>query len=57
MIKVCLIGLGKTGKEIAKMVFDQNNMKIVSAMCSPDSSKKNMDLGQLIKNRDIGIKI
>lgn len=57
MIKVCLIGLGKTGKEIAKMIFEQNNMRIVSAMCSPGSLKKHMDLGRVIGIQDIGIKI
>ena len=57
MIKVCLIGLGKTGKEIAKMIFEQNNMRIVSAMCSPGSLKKHMDLGRVIGIQDTGIKI
>lgn len=57
MIKVCLIGLGKTGKEIAKMIFEQNNMRILSAMCSPGSLKKHMDLGRVIGIQDIGIKI
>ncbi|WP_297418169.1 4-hydroxy-tetrahydrodipicolinate reductase [Clostridium sp.] len=57
MVKVCLIGLGKTGKEIAKMIFKQRNMKIVSAMCSPGSKKKHMDLGEIIGIQEIGIKI
>lgn len=39
MIKVCLIGIGNTGKEIAKMVLGRKDMKIVSAMCSPGSMK------------------
>lgn len=57
MLKICLIGIGKTGKEIAKMIFKQTDMKIVLAMCSPGSTKKNMDLGQAIGIQDIGIKI
>lgn len=57
MLKVCLIGLGKTGKEIAKMIFNQRGMKIVSALCSPSSNKKHMDLGEAIGIQDIGIKI
>lgn len=57
MLKVCLIGLGKTGKEIAKMIFNQRGMKIISAMCSPSSLKKHMDLGEAIGIQDIGIKI
>ncbi|AWK52144.1 4-hydroxy-tetrahydrodipicolinate reductase [Clostridium beijerinckii] len=51
------MGLGKTGKEIGKMVFEQDDMRIVSAMCSPGSLKKHMDLGQVIGIQDIGIKI
>lgn len=57
MLKVCLIGLGKTGREIAKMIFNQRNMKIVSAMCSPGSLRKHMDLGEVIGIQEIGIKI
>lgn len=57
MIKVCLIGLGKTGKEIGKMIFEQDYMRIVSAMCSPSSLKKHMDLGQVIGIQDMGIKV
>jgi len=57
MLKVCLIGLGKTGREIAKMIFNQRNMKIVAAMCSPGSLRKHMDLGEAIGIQEIGIKI
>lgn len=57
MLKVCLIGIGKTGKEIAKTLFNQMDIKIVSAMCSPGSLKKHMDLGKVIGIQDIGIKI
>lgn len=57
MIKVCLIGIGNTGKEIAKMILERKDMKIVSAMCSPGSMKMHMDLGQVIGIQEIGIKI
>ncbi|WP_315066192.1 4-hydroxy-tetrahydrodipicolinate reductase [uncultured Clostridium sp.] len=57
MLKVCLIGIGKTGKEIAKMVLEQKDMKIVLAMCSPGSIKKHMDLGQVLGIQELGIKI
>lgn len=57
MIKVCLIGVGKTGKEIAKMICERNDMKIVGSMCSPGSMKRHVDLGQIIGSNDIGIKI
>lgn len=57
MIKVCLIGIGKTGTEIAKLLVKQRDMRIVSAMCSPNSDKKHMDLGEAIGIQNIGIKI
>ncbi|MDF2883630.1 MAG: dihydrodipicolinate reductase [Clostridiaceae bacterium] len=57
MVKICLIGLGKTGKEIAKMIFKQNDLRIVSALCSPSSDKKYMDLGEVIGIQEIGIKV
>lgn len=57
MLKICLIGIGKTGKEIAKVLFQQKDMKIVSAMCSPGSIKRHMDLGEAIGIQNIGIKI
>jgi 4-hydroxy-tetrahydrodipicolinate reductase len=41
-------GLGKTGKEIAKILFEQKDIKLVSAVCSPDSDKKGKDLGEII---------
>lgn len=57
MLKVCLIGIGKTGKEIAKMIFEQRDMKIVLAMCSPGSIKNHMDLGRVLGIQELGIKI
>ena len=40
MIKVCLSGLGKTGKEIARVSYDQDDIKIVSAICRLGSEKE-----------------
>lgn len=57
MIKVCLIGLGKTGKEIAKVLLDDNKMQLVSVICSPDSDKKGKDLGEIIGCNNTGIVI
>lgn len=57
MIKVCLIGIGKTGKEVARMILEQENMKLVAAICSLGSSKEHKDLGKLIGNEEIGIKV
>ncbi|WPC43030.1 4-hydroxy-tetrahydrodipicolinate reductase [Clostridium sp. JS66] len=57
MIKVGLIGLGKTGQHIANGILGQNNMQIVAAVCSPKSTKKGMDLGKLLENSNTNIKI
>lgn len=55
MIRVCLIGLGRAGKEIARMVYDRDDMKLVSAICRPNSDKKNKSLGEVIGVRDFGV--
>ncbi|MFL0198065.1 4-hydroxy-tetrahydrodipicolinate reductase [Clostridium sp. WILCCON 0269] len=57
MIKVGLIGLGKTGQYIARGISEQNNMKIVSAICSPKSTKEGMNLGELLVNYKTDVKI
>ncbi len=55
MIKVGLIGLGKTGKHIAREILVEKNMEIVAAVCSPKSTKKGMDLGELLNTCQTGI--
>lgn len=55
MIRVCISGLGKTGKEIAKVLLEQEDIKLVSAICSPNSDKKGIDLGDVIGNGNTGI--
>lgn len=55
MIRVCISGLGRTGKEIAKILLEQENMKLVSAICSPNSDKKGKDLGEVIGCGNTGI--
>lgn len=57
MIRICLIGIGKTGKEVARMIMEQENMKLVAAICSVGSLKKHKDLGELIGNEKIGIEV
>lgn len=57
MLKVCISGLGKTGLEIARTVLLQKDMKLVSAICSPESSNKGKDLGQLLNMGTIGVKL
>ncbi len=55
MIRICLIGLGKTGKEVASVLLEQENMKLVAAVCSPGSKKQGKDLGEIINCRNTGI--
>lgn len=57
MIKIILIGLGKTGQYIAKEILAKNSMKIAAAVCSPSSSKKGEDLGDFLGVPKLGIKI
>lgn len=56
MIRVCLIGLGKTGSEVARVLLEQHeNFKLVAAVCRPGSPKEGKDLGEVIGCRDTGI--
>ncbi len=55
MIRVCISGLGKTGKEIAKVLMEQQDIKLVSAICSPNSDKKGKDLGEVTGGSSTGI--
>ena len=57
MIRVCLIGLGKTGREIAGFLMQQEDIRLVSVVCSPDSGKKGRDLGEIIGCGNTGIVI
>jgi len=57
MLRVCICGLGKTGLEIARVIQLQNDMKIVSAVCSPNSCNRDQDLGDMIGTKPIGVKL
>lgn len=48
MIKVCQIGLGRTGQYIAKGISKQKNMELVAAVCSPSSQKAGKALKDII---------
>lgn len=48
MTHVCLIGLGRTGMEIARILLDQHDIKIVGAICSEFSSKAGKDIGEVL---------
>jgi 4-hydroxy-tetrahydrodipicolinate reductase len=55
MIRAGLVGLGKTGKEIAKVLLDQKGIKLVTVICSPGSDKKGKDIGEIIGYPETGI--
>ncbi len=57
MTKVCLIGFGRTGIEIARVLYKQPDIKIVGAICSDFSSKAGKDIGEFLGVSDIGAKI
>lgn len=55
MIRVCLVGLGKTGKEIAKAILEQKNMKLVSVVCSSNSDKLGKSLDEILGCSNSGV--
>jgi len=55
MIKVCISGLGRTGKEIAKAILNQKEIQLVSVVCSPSSKLKNLELGKVLGMDNTGI--
>lgn len=55
MLNVCLIGLGRTGKEIAKILLQQEDMRLVMAVCSEHSAKDGKDLGEILNIQETGI--
>lgn len=57
MIKVCLSGLGKTGKEIARVLLEEKDLQLVAVICGPDSDKIGKDVGEILVCRDIGIMV
>lgn len=57
MTNVCLIGLGRTGMEIAKVIMEQRDMKLVGVICSDFSSKAGKDIGEVLGIPDTGVKI
>lgn len=57
MLRICISGLGKTGIEIAKVILQQKDMKLVSAICSPNSKNKGKDIGELLGTKSVGIRL
>lgn len=57
MIKVCISGLGRMGKEIAKSILNEKELHLVSVICSPTSKSLNKDIGQILEIDNTGINI
>lgn len=57
MTKVCVIGLGRTGMEIARVIMEQRDMRLVAAICSDFSKKAGKDIGEILGLPDTGAKI
>ncbi|MCX7709487.1 MAG: 4-hydroxy-tetrahydrodipicolinate reductase [Clostridia bacterium] len=57
MIRVCISGLGKTGKEIAKAIMEQEDLKLVAAICGATSDKQGKDLGEILGTGHTGISV
>lgn len=57
MTNVCLIGLGRTGMEIARVIMEQRDMRLVAAICSDLSSKAGKDIGEILGLPETGAKI
>lgn len=54
MLKVCISGLGRTGKEIAKAILNEKDLQLVSAVCSPDSKSLSKDVGHILGMENTG---
>lgn len=55
MIKVCISGLGRTGKEIARTILEHKEIQLVSAICSPTSKSLNKDIGEILGIDNTGV--
>lgn len=57
MMKVCISGLGRAGSQIAKYMLANDQVKVVSGICSPGSVKAGRDLGEVIGCRNVGVPV
>ncbi|MBU2700158.1 4-hydroxy-tetrahydrodipicolinate reductase [Sporomusaceae bacterium BoRhaA] len=54
-MKIALVGLGRTGKIVAKYLLEQNALSMV--LCGPNSVNANKDIGEILNIRDTGIRV
>lgn len=52
-----MLGIGRTGQQIAKVLLEQDNIKLVGAICSANSKKVGMDLGNILGTTNLGVDI
>lgn len=57
MIKICLLGLGRAGSQIAKYLLASDRAEVVAGVCSPESPKSGRDLGEIVGSRETGVTV
>ncbi|NLT94760.1 MAG: 4-hydroxy-tetrahydrodipicolinate reductase [Clostridia bacterium] len=57
MLRIGVSGLGRAGLETARYLLEQQDIRLVCGFCSPESSKRNKDLGEILGSRDLGIPV
>lgn len=57
MLKLCISGLGRAGKEIAKHLMETMPGVVVAAVCSPQSENAGCDLGEIVGIAKTGISV
>lgn len=54
-LKICMLGLGRTGREIARAVLKESDLSLEIAICSNHNPFIGKDLGNLLNIPDTGI--
>lgn len=54
-MKIALVGLGRTGKIVAKYLLEQDALSMI--LCRPNSINANKDIGDILNIRDTGIRV
>lgn len=57
MLRVCILGLGRTGKEIAKVIMQQADLNMVLVVCRSTSKKAGKDLGEILGSQKTGVRV
>jgi len=58
MLRLGISGLGRTGLETARFILQEaKNVKLVCGFCSPQSTKKDKDLGEILGLKKLGIPV